>query len=49
MEDRVMDLEDALEDLKAEFEHAAFAAKATGVPLREVMRLAEEAARGYFS
>ncbi|MFZ9697861.1 MAG: nickel pincer cofactor biosynthesis protein LarC [Ilumatobacteraceae bacterium] len=30
---------------KAEFDHAARAARATGLPLREVMRLAEEAAR----
>jgi uncharacterized protein (DUF111 family) len=31
--------------VKAEFDHAARAARATGLPLREVMRLAEEAAR----
>jgi uncharacterized protein (TIGR00299 family) protein len=31
--------------VKAEFEDAARAARATGLPLREVMRLAEEAAR----
>ena len=31
--------------VKAEFDHAARAARETGMPLREVMRLAEEAAR----
>lgn len=32
--------------VKAEFDHAARAARDTGLPLREVMRLAEDAARG---
>ena len=31
--------------VKAEFDHSAKAARATGLPLREVMRLAEDAAR----
>ena len=31
--------------VKAEFDHSARAARATGLPLREVMRLAEDAAR----
>ncbi|MFM7095234.1 MAG: nickel insertion protein, partial [Actinomycetota bacterium] len=31
--------------VKAEFDHAARAARATGLPLREVMRLAEDATR----
>ena len=31
--------------VKAEFDHSAQAARATGLPLREVMRLAEDAAR----
>ena len=31
--------------VKAEFDHAVIAAQATGLPLREVMRLAEDAAR----
>ena len=31
--------------VKAEFDHAVIAAKETGLPLREVMRLAEDAAR----
>ena len=31
--------------VKAEFDHAARAARETGLPIREVMRLAEEAAR----
>ena len=40
-----IDVKVSAERAKAEFDHAARAAKQTGLPLREVMRLAEEAAR----